>query len=113
MIYVLGQYSEKYGASFILQVNVKNSSTKRTFNGAVNQPMFLHYCLLQGVKRPREITSSLFAIRKRCAVLKLFVRSKINIFSITLKGEERRSLMRGCRNLRFDYTMQQNFTNRA
>ena len=25
------------------------------FNGGVNQPTFLHYCLLQGVKRPREI----------------------------------------------------------
>ena len=48
VIYVLGQYSKKYRASFILQVN---------------QPTFLHYCLLQGVKQPREITSSLFAIR--------------------------------------------------
>ena len=32
---------------------------KKTFNGGVNQPTFLHYCVLQGVKRPREITGSL------------------------------------------------------
>ena len=63
VIYVFGQYSKKYGASFILQGNVKNIFKLRTFNGGVNQPTFLHYCLLQGVKRPREITRSLFAIR--------------------------------------------------
>ena len=58
-IYVLGQYSKKYRASFILQVNVKNIFLKkRTLNGGVNQPTFLHYCLLQGVTRPRETTRS-------------------------------------------------------
>ena len=62
VIYVLGQYSKKYRASFILQVNVK-IFLKRTFNGGVNQPTFLHYCLLQGAKWPREITISLFSIR--------------------------------------------------
>ena len=51
---------------------------KRTFNGGVKQPTFLHYCLLRGVKWPREITCN----PQPCAVLKLFVRSKINIFNI-------------------------------
>ena len=36
---------------------------KRTLNGGINQPTFRYYCLLQGVKRPREITRLLFAIR--------------------------------------------------
>ena len=58
-IYVLGQYSKKYRASFVLQVKLKIFlKKKRTFNGGVNQPTFLHYCLLQGVKRSREITRS-------------------------------------------------------
>ena len=46
VIYVLGQYSKKYRASFILQVNVK-IFLKRTFNGGVNQPTFLHYCFFR------------------------------------------------------------------
>ena len=71
-IFVLGQYSKKYRASFVLQVN-----------GGVIQPTFLHYCLLQGVKRPREVTSSLFAIRNVVLFsVKLFVRSKMFIFNI-------------------------------
>ena len=61
--YVLGQYSKRYRASFILLVNVQNIFLKKTLNGGVNQPTFLHYCLLQGVKQPREITRSIFAIR--------------------------------------------------
>ena len=35
---------------------------KKDIEGGVNQLMFLHHRLLQGVMRPREITSSLFAI---------------------------------------------------
>ena len=38
----------------MLQVNV-NIFKKRTLNGGVNELTVLHYCLLQGVKRPREI----------------------------------------------------------
>ena len=67
---------------------------------------------------------SLICNPQRCAVLNLFVRSKIKF---TLKGEVRRSLMRGCCNLRLDCIQkyaslsqfssfifnQQNFTNRA
>ena len=63
VIYVLGQYSKMYRASFILQVNVKNIFKKGRLISGVNKPTFLHCCLLQGVKRPREITRSLFAIR--------------------------------------------------
>ena len=76
VIYVLGQYSKKYRASFILQVNVK-IFLKRTFNGGVNQPTFLHYCLLQGVKWQHEMTISLFAIRNVVLFLKLCVRKEI------------------------------------
>ena len=50
---------------FILFIYLK-VFLKRTLNGGVNQPTFLHYCLLQGVKRLREITRPLSAI---CNVL--------------------------------------------
>ena len=52
------------------------------FNGGVNQLTFLHYCLFQGVKWPREITRSSICSPQCCAALKLFVRSKIYIFNI-------------------------------
>ena len=55
---------------------------KKTFNGSVNQPTFLHYCLPQGVKRPREITSSLFAIRNVVLIWNCLWNAKINIFNV-------------------------------
>ena len=96
-------------------------------NGGVNQPMFLHICLLQGVKQTREITRSLFAIRNIVLFLNCLCVRKYIFLIFTLKGEEGRSLMRGCHNLRFDCIQkyaclsefssfifnQQNFTNRA
>ena len=65
VINFLVQYGKRNRASVILQVNVKKKKKnyKRTLNGGINQPTFRYYCLLQGVKRPREITRSLFAIR--------------------------------------------------
>ena len=53
--------------------------------GARLSTLFLYYCLLQGVKRPREITRSLFAIHNvvlfwNCARSKIFL-------LFTLKGE--------------------------
>ena len=93
----------------------------------MNQPTFLHYCLLQGVKRPREITRSLICNLQRCAVLKLSVRSKIYIFNIYPKrrGEavayerlpqsEVRLYTEICKSKSFSSFIfnQQNFTNRA
>ena len=39
-IYVLGQYSKRYRASFVLQVKLQFFFLKRAFNGGVNQPTF-------------------------------------------------------------------------